>query len=222
VGFYIMEHLNFKILPQYSLFIPYSFECLTVEVILNNKKLFFSSIYRFPSPPPNHLVADHLESFGDHLSSMLSDLSEISTPSFICLNSNLNLLQPSQTTLSYTNSYFSYGFSQIILKATCIQGNSHSLIGHILTNFQTPSLTTGVLIGDISDHFMTLAVLQQGSSKSKGSALLHAVFHLTMFEISKITLKICRGTMYSRLMMLISLLNTSCQISKPFLILTSP
>ena len=56
VGFYVKDEIVFKIIPELSLFIPKIFECLTIEVLLENKKSSFSSIYRSPSDSPEHLL----------------------------------------------------------------------------------------------------------------------------------------------------------------------
>ena len=46
----------------------------------------------------------------------------------------------------------SNGYLQIITKATRIQGNSFSLIDHILTNNTASIELCGTIINDISDH----------------------------------------------------------------------
>jgi hypothetical protein len=47
----------------------------------------------------------------------------------------------------------SYGFIQTIVKATRIQGESASLIDHIVTNCTSVNFTTGSILADVSDHF---------------------------------------------------------------------
>jgi hypothetical protein len=47
------------------------------------------------------------------------------------------------------------GFLQLILKATRIQNNSFSLIDHIFVNNISGTIKSGVIISDISDHFIT-------------------------------------------------------------------
>ena len=62
----------------------------------------------------------------------------------------------------HQNLYFEYfvnihsqGFIQAISHTTRIQGNTHSLIDHILVNSPTTKIQSGTLISDISDHFFT-------------------------------------------------------------------
>lgn len=55
VGFYIKEGITYKKIEKLSKFIYKTFECLTIELQINNKKITVSSIYRSPTPPPQHL-----------------------------------------------------------------------------------------------------------------------------------------------------------------------
>ena len=51
------------------------------------------------------------------------------------------------------------GYLQIITKATRIQGNSYSLLDHIVTNNIASTELCGTLIDDISDHFMNYVII---------------------------------------------------------------
>jgi hypothetical protein len=55
VGFFIADDISFKILQQNSIFIPNSFESLTIEARVGVKTYVFSSVYRSPTPPPPSL-----------------------------------------------------------------------------------------------------------------------------------------------------------------------
>jgi exonuclease III len=169
VGFYIAEHLNFKILQNYSTFIPNSFESLTIEVRFGNKPFIFSSVYRSPTPPPPLTPAAHMDSFIDNLDSLLSNLSSQNTPAFICLDSNINLLKNSPILDTYSNTFLSHSFIQLIHKATRFQGATYTLIDHILTNHGMGGGVSGVIIDDLSDHFVTFVVLPfKGIHRRKG------------------------------------------------------
>ena len=161
VGFFIKDDINFKIIKHLSPFIPFSFECLTIETIIKNKRTSFSSIYRSPNPPPRTSPSAHHETFILQLDNLLHQLSSQYHESFILLDSNLNLLtpNPSSNTESYSHSFTSNGFIQTIHKATRSHNSSHSLIDHILTNSHSPNITTGTVILDISDHFLTFIQL---------------------------------------------------------------
>jgi Reverse transcriptase (RNA-dependent DNA polymerase) len=172
VGFYVMEHLKFKILQQYSPFIANSFECLSIEVDFGPKSFIFSSIYRSPTPPNNTTHSAHMDSFTDNLDALLSALSLHRLPVFVCLDSNINLLTHSSTAANYSNIYSSYGFTQLILKATRIQGNSTTLIDHILTNAPITSINTGVILNDISDHFPVFAIIPVKGTRAREGQIL--------------------------------------------------
>jgi len=55
----------------------------------------------------------------------------------------------------------SNGFTQFILKATRIQNLSHSLIDHVISNSNYPNVTSGTIISDISDHFLTFVEIEK-------------------------------------------------------------
>jgi hypothetical protein len=73
------------------------------------------------------------------------------------MDSNINLLNLNHNTNTqlFLETIYSNGFSQIIGKATRIQGNSFSLIDHICTKVMNKVTTSGVILTDFSDHFMT-------------------------------------------------------------------
>ena len=146
----------FKIIPELSLFIPKIFECLTIEVLLENKKSSFSSIYRSPSDSP-----EHISEFNDHLDHLLYNLSSSFQNSYICLDSNFNSLIPLPNIhhAKYYTTISENGFIQCITKATRISNNSSSLIDHIITNSSLEKIISGTIISDISDHFMTFIQL---------------------------------------------------------------
>ena len=69
--------------------------------------------------------------------------------------------------LSYLNTITANGFIQKISKSTRIQDKSYSLINHIITNNLNNNETVGILINDISDHFLTFVQLNIKSAKQK-------------------------------------------------------
>jgi hypothetical protein len=54
VGFYVRDDVSFKTIEDLSVFVPKIFESLTIELIINKKKLSVTSVYRPPTPPPPH------------------------------------------------------------------------------------------------------------------------------------------------------------------------
>ena len=63
VGFFIRDDINYKIDHHHSPFIPFSFECLTIEITFNNKKTSITSNYKLPNPPRNCTSEIHHTSF---------------------------------------------------------------------------------------------------------------------------------------------------------------
>ena len=156
VGFYVRDNLVFRHLPNYSLFIPKIFECLTIEVDLGSGKTTFTSIYRSPSDN-----SELINEFISKLDQLLFELSSSYQASYICLDSNINslILPQNPNHLKYFSTISKNGFIQCITKATRIAGNSSSLIDHILINSSLEEITSGTIISDVSDHFFTFLQL---------------------------------------------------------------
>ena len=152
VGFYIKNVLKFKIV-EITPFVEKNFECLTVELSLpQNQTFILSNIYRSPTQA-NELTQNFTATLEQHL----IDISRRGKKTFVFLDSNIDLLKLNEnnSTSNYLNSILSSGFNQVIGKATRIQGNSFSLIDHILVNTLSTDSISGTLISDISDHFIT-------------------------------------------------------------------
>ena len=125
-----------------------------------------SNIYRSPNPPPNTTLTEHINLFNTTLDTLLTNLNQLSDNTFVFLDANINLLETNNNqTILYIENFLSNGFTQLIMKATRIQGNHTSLIDHILTNTTSANTTSGTLITDFSDHFTTFT--QPSSRKCK-------------------------------------------------------
>jgi hypothetical protein len=172
IGFYILQEIPFKILPDLSPFVEKYFESLTIEIILNSKRTILTNIYRPPSPQNNITPNEQLSDFIDRIDNLTSELSNLNSPTFIFSDANLNLHNLSSNHLIelYLISLHCNGFIQTILKSTRIQGDSHSLIDHISTNASLGNINTGVIISDLSDHFINFLQLPTSNvSKQKHS-----------------------------------------------------
>ena len=161
IAFFVKDDITCKIKHNLSPFYEKEFECLTVEIVLNKKKLLLSNIYRSPTPTTNATLSEHTDSFINHLDVHLSNLSSLNTDSYVFMDSNINLLKinHSQSAALYLETIFANGFLQKIGKATRIQGNSFSLIDHILTKTEVNVEISGTIISDISDHFKNFVAL---------------------------------------------------------------
>ena len=163
MGFYVRDTINFEIINEFSPFIPKIFECLTISISINNKKMFLSSVYRSPSSN-----AADMQAFLSNLDTLLFNLSSKNITSFICLDSNINLMNTSCN--QYLSTINDNNFFQCIEKVTRIHNQSTSLIDHILTNFVTQEINSGVIISDISDHFPVFIELPSIHTKCKAKS----------------------------------------------------
>ena len=83
------------------------------------------------------------------------------------MDSNINLinLESNNTAINFIESSMQHGFIQTINKATRICNDKVSLIDHIFTNTKSTELVTGVIINDISDHFITFIQPSHATSR---------------------------------------------------------
>ena len=173
VGYYIRNGINFTILNHLSTFEDKLFESLTLELSYtsnNHTKTFLASnIYRSPTPLPNLTPTQQMDAFLDKFDSQLLKLSSRNLDTYIFTDSNINLLNllTDSSSRSYFNTFTERGFTLTNLKATRIQGNSSTLIDHIITNSNAPAMLSGSIIDDISDHFITFLSPKLGKVKSK-------------------------------------------------------
>jgi hypothetical protein len=102
-------------------------------------------------------MTEHLDQFLISIDTRLTFLNSTKKKSFVLTDANINLAVLNQNQLShnYFNTVLSNGFLPLNTKATRIQGNTHSLIDHILSNSDTlENSNIGTIVSDISDHFI--------------------------------------------------------------------
>ena len=76
VGIYVKNHLSFKILKQYSIFVERIFESLFIEINLSgNKKIIVGSVYRPGTKVPGLTFTQQFSQFSEILSNVLAELS---------------------------------------------------------------------------------------------------------------------------------------------------
>ena len=175
VGFYIAKSYNYKIINGLSIFNEKTFESLTITIQPDNtrkgkSKLLLSNIYRSPTPPDNITQSVHLDNFYRQLDELLHNINVLQSNSHIFLDANINLLniERNQQAIDYLQTIHTNSFIQIIGKATRIAGNSYSLIDHIITN-SLSKIRSGVIITDISDHFVTFTTINTTVPKTANS-----------------------------------------------------
>ena len=168
VGFYIKEGINFEIIENCSYFESKVFESLTLLLSYpNNVNVNVTSLYRSNGPLVGFTEGQKRAKFDNLFDSLLSTLSEKQYDSFIFTDSNINLLSNNNDDYTdYLNSMFANGFLQLSKKATRMQGQSSTLLDHILTNSDKNSFVTGSLICDVSDHFPVYHLMQKGTTQT--------------------------------------------------------
>jgi len=194
---YIREGLQFNKIGNLSTFAEKTFESLTVELQYPNKKTIISTIYRSPNPPHLCSVLDHTTRFIQLLSSHLHDLYNLNKMTVVFLDSNINLhgIQNDPLATNYLNTIISSGFLQVITKSTRIQGNSHSLIDHILIKENLHERCHGTIVSDLSDHFINFHQINSSTEKSKQT--LHTSRKITLDNMNRFK-SLLLGTDWSR------------------------
>jgi hypothetical protein len=193
VGFYINNKLNYKIRNDLSPFHEKEFECITVEIQHSKTKYLLSNIYRSPSPVDGESNLVQLTNFNTTLDNFLNELYSQRPDSFVFMDANINLLKivNSNPIFDYVTTLHNNGYLQLISKATRISGDSYSLIDHILCKSFNPNFTSGTLLLDISDHFLTfLSIPFKSNEHSKpASTNKSRIFSLVNMQAFKNSLQ---------------------------------
>jgi hypothetical protein len=162
IGFYVKNGINFKIVePPFRHFINKTFESLTIELSIvtngTSKQYMMSNVYRSPTLLNNIPIAAQYDEFLDKFEQLCTYLNSSKKTVYIFLDSNINLLDISNNHLAvhYFDIISNNGLLLVNLKASRMRNNSNTLIDHILTNDKSPSMQTGSIIDDISDHLIT-------------------------------------------------------------------
>ena len=134
---------------------------MVIELIYPKRKFLISNVYHSPNPLTGQSVSSHNGEFLELLDEHLSDLCSSNVDSYLFLDSNIDLLRLESLDIAkeYLDVAICNGFMQLSCRATRIQGTSHSLIDHILTNANLPSYCNGTIISDVSDHFFNYLML---------------------------------------------------------------
>jgi hypothetical protein len=179
VGFYIKDTLSFNLIDQLSYFENKIFESITLLISHPCKfKFYVTSLYKSNGIIPNVSLSEQNNRFFVHFENLLHTLSLKSHKSFIFTDSNINLLENNPTNISstYLNCILSHGFIQLSTKATRIQGNSMTLLDHIITNSSNKNFSTVSIISDISDHFPVFILNGKNSQQNEQKHINSRIF----------------------------------------------
>jgi hypothetical protein len=156
VGLYIKNNLQFNVLPENSVFVDRVFESIFTEVwIKDNQKIIVGSIYRPNTAHPTLSSSEQFTQFMELFSNVLNDLAGRNCKIYIFGDFNLDVLKyrSIRNVADYVDLLFSFGFLQVMLKPTRCTTHSASLIDHIVTNSNSCSHESVLLISKLSDHF---------------------------------------------------------------------
>ena len=134
------ENISFEIVDECSHFENKIFESITLLLFHPCKfKFFVTNLYLPTVHSPISLKLNKKQDSMPFLRVFFLNF---------CKKTNIDLLnaQPNSPAHEYLNTIMSYGFVQTVVKATRMQGDSYSLIDHILTNCTNPLFTTGSII----------------------------------------------------------------------------
>lgn len=168
VGMFIREEYVYEIRQDLSIFIPNVFESLFVEVRRENKRLIVGVIYRPNSPP-----LASAEIFNDKILEITGKISQSNVEAIILGDHNINLLHfehDNQTNL-FLDTMIAHGFLPVITKPTRVTPTSATLIDHSFVRVGRDwqcRIRSGIVVGDISDHFATLTCLSSNKFKPVG------------------------------------------------------
>jgi hypothetical protein len=168
-------------------FISKKFESLTIVINVNKKKFLLTNIYRPPTPLPGVSSSEQLEDFVLTMDQILSNFSNMTIPTIILTDSNINLLKlrDNPITEQFANTVHSNGFLFVQCKATRQNQGHLALIDHIITNHKFSQVSSGVLIEDLSDHFPNFIQLPLVCAKPKCDSTATRAFtpsNITTFQ----------------------------------------
>jgi hypothetical protein len=157
-------------MPELSPFTNKVIEALTLKLHYpDNKSVLITSIYRSNGEVANLTQNQKLTNFMHEMDNLLTLIARTNFDSYICLDVNLDILNLTidEPPAEYLDLIFSHGFLQTVSKATRMQGTSATHLDHILTNSNANPILTGMIICDISDHFMTFICPDLTKTKPK-------------------------------------------------------
>jgi len=101
------------------------------------------------------------------LGDLLAQIQYSNKEFYIFIDANINLLELNNAKPHYYwNLLFASGLLHGIVKATCIQNASKSIIDHVLFKNIEKDIFSGVLLSDLSHHFFTF-ICPQSAKNSK-------------------------------------------------------
>lgn len=145
VALYVRKELNVKLVNSLTMAVNNVFECVTVEIIMDKRKnMLISCIYKAPG-------AD-MEVFIEHMEKMFRNYNHKDI--HICGDFNIDLLKAKshRPTGKFVDTMYSLSLYPVIIRPTRITAHCATLIDNIFTNNLNTTISSGLLVNDITDH----------------------------------------------------------------------
>ena len=163
VGILVKNGISAVVINDDRFFVSNLYECITLEIIINEQKYLITSVYRPPSTPGisrHTAIENFLNKFDEHM----EFLEGFNLPIIFCSDTNIDLFKVNNLNSEASN-FFQYltsnGLINNITKATRIAGNSFSLIDIMATKNLVHTIEMGgVCTSPISDHFMLFNIFR--------------------------------------------------------------
>lgn len=155
VSFYISSTLSFKERTDLALQVD-DVEFIFIEILVQRKKIIVGLIYRAPT--------SDRQIFVDEVTTILRKIRTEKIQCFLMGDFNIDMMEndESNASNSFAEAIYSHGFFPLITKPTRIDEirGSATLIDNIFSNDLRGrhNLVSGILITDVSDHFMVMAI----------------------------------------------------------------
>ena len=119
----------------------------------NNKKVIIGTIYRHPN--------DKINSFLNELEKTMDKLNRNECTYLICGDINIDLKKNSSEILNKKNTLYSYGCKQYVSNNThIVKYTPTSLLDYFYSNYEESTITSHILLSDISDHLPIITIVK--------------------------------------------------------------
>ena len=157
VSVYVQSELSSSLLNQYNICKSDIEVCAVTIILWKNSKLNIVGVYR----PPNGNCNSFITMLFDYTLSHI----DITVPTYVCGDFNIDTLASQPSTLELNDNFSSMSFSQLVNDITRPNNGGGSCIDHIWSNRQL-NTDAGIIEVDVSDHLPVFARIRR-SIKSK-------------------------------------------------------
>lgn len=174
---YYCNTFNALHLTNQAFFIPNILETSVLQVSIPGKaKFLISSLYR-PNSHRELNTNEQIKSFFSYFECFLEILNDYNLPTIVGGDFNLNLFNlsdPNSSATELLNLCASFGFINIIDKATRIFNGSTSALDQMFINDTSMLIKSGIFTDNPSDHFSTLLEANFEKPKQKINAFRYS------------------------------------------------